>query len=224
MSYDMIVYDICWGVMFNSLLLALVASVISFDRGWKPLTNYLASSSGWKPVTNYLASSSGGKKMKTNLGASCFWSLDLLAPPFLEKSWKKMFCDVCGLLCLCSGQDSDKASGSFCLVSCCLVHVWQVFFLPRFWLVSDSCCLMSFCKVLHRFSLVSEVSEWSFDWIWSSHWHDSAVFASSQWILWFCAAFWYQWLDLNCFTLWHFAMDSDEVSEVSHPGGLGEVS
>ena len=49
-------------------------------------------------------------------------------PLFFEKSWKKMFCDVCGLLCLCSGQDSDKASGSFCLVSCCLVHVWQVFF------------------------------------------------------------------------------------------------
>ena len=38
-------------------------------------------------------------------------------------------------------------------------------------------------KVLHRFSLVSEVSEWSFGWIWSFHWHGSAVFSSSQWVL-----------------------------------------
>ena len=52
-----------------------------------------------------------------------------------------------------------------------------------FWSVSASCCLISFWKVLHRSSLVFEVSEWSFDWIWSSHWHGSAAFSSSQWIL-----------------------------------------
>ena len=32
-----------------------------------------------------------------------------------------------------------------------------------------------------------------------------------------------QWLDLNCFILWHFAMGSDEVSELSHPDSPGEL-
>ena len=35
--------------------------------------------------------------------------------------------------------------------------------------------------------------------------------------------FCYQWLDLNCFTLWYYAMGSDEVSEVSHPDSPGEL-
>ena len=40
--------------------------------------------------------------------------------------------------------------------------------------------------------------------------------------LWFSAAFCNQWLDLNCFILWHFAMGSDEVAEVPHSDSPGE--
>ena len=146
-------------------------------------------------------------------------------PLFLKSLGRK--CSVMSVACCASA--AGKILTKLLVVSAWFHVAWFMFdrfFLPRFWLVSDSCCLMSFCKVLHRFSLVSEVSEWSFDWIWSSHWHDSAAFPSSQCILlsidsMVSASLWYQWLDLNCFTLWHFAMGSGEVSEVSHPDSPG---
>ena len=97
----------------------------------------------------------------------------------------------------------------------------------RFWLVCDSCWFQSLWFWFQRFMFLIQVLQiekvligfWGF---WMMSWLNLKF--SLTWFcsllngLWFSAAFCNQWLVLNCFILWHFAMGSDEVAEVPHFG------